>query len=44
MTDENDLQPETLAAQALHAVDPASGGIVPPIQPASTFARTSHIW
>ncbi len=42
MSDEPALQPETLAAQALHAVDPASGGVVPPIQPSTTFARDEH--
>ena len=35
----DDLAPETLAAQALHYVDPATGAVVPPIQPATTFAR-----
>jgi cystathionine gamma-synthase len=29
----------TLAAQALHYVDPATGGLVPAIQPSTTFAR-----
>jgi len=33
------LRPETLAAQALHAIDPATGAIVPPIQLATTYAR-----
>jgi len=33
------VKPETLAAQALHQVDPSSGAIVPPIQPSTTFAR-----
>jgi cystathionine gamma-synthase len=32
-------RPETLAAQALHAIDAATGGIVPPIQLATTYAR-----
>lgn len=32
-------RPETVAAQALHALDPATGGIVPPIQIATTYAR-----
>ena len=31
--------PETLAAQAGGYVEPASGALVPPIQPATTFAR-----
>ncbi|MBX3159960.1 MAG: PLP-dependent transferase [Deltaproteobacteria bacterium] len=33
------LRPETLAAQALHAIDAETGAIVPPIQMATTFAR-----
>jgi cystathionine gamma-synthase len=33
-------KPATLAAQAAHYVDPATGGLVPPIQPSTTFART----
>jgi cystathionine gamma-synthase len=33
------LHPETLAAQALGAHDPATGAIVPPIQLATTYAR-----
>ena len=32
--------PETLAAQADHYMDPATGAIVPALQPSSTFART----
>ena len=31
--------PETLAAQALHAVDAATGAVVPPIHPSTTYAR-----
>ncbi|MGH6904711.1 MAG: trans-sulfuration enzyme family protein [Geminicoccaceae bacterium] len=34
------IKPATLAAQALHYIDPATGGLVPPIQPSTTFART----
>jgi cystathionine gamma-synthase len=33
------LRPETIAAQALHATDPATGAVVPPIHLATTFAR-----
>ena len=33
------LKPETLAAQALHAIDAATGAIVPPIHLATTYAR-----
>lgn len=31
--------PETLIAQGMHAVDPATGGVVPALQPSTTFAR-----
>ncbi|MBT8080350.1 MAG: PLP-dependent aspartate aminotransferase family protein [Gammaproteobacteria bacterium] len=33
------LTPETVAVQANHYVDRATGGVVPPIQPSTTFAR-----
>jgi cystathionine gamma-synthase len=33
------LAPETTAAQALHFIDAATGAIIPPIQPSTTFAR-----
>ena len=33
------MKPETLAAQAAHALDAATGAIVPPIHLATTFAR-----
>ena len=39
MTGSRRLRPETRAAQALHKVDPETGGITPPIQPSTTFAR-----
>ncbi len=41
MTAEADppLSPESIAAQAGHYLDEASGAIVPPIHPATTFAR-----
>ncbi len=39
MSDSKKLDPETAVAQALHYVDPATGGVVPPIQPSTTFAR-----
>ncbi|MEP2717835.1 aminotransferase class I/II-fold pyridoxal phosphate-dependent enzyme [Pseudophaeobacter sp.] len=35
----NDIKPATIAAQAAGAVDMASGGVVPPIQPSTTFVR-----
>jgi len=31
--------PATIAAQAAHSIDAATGGVVPPIQPSTTFAR-----
>jgi cystathionine gamma-synthase len=33
------MKPETLAAQALHAIDEATGAIVPPIHLSTTYAR-----
>ena len=39
MADRPVYKPETRAAQALHRIDQATGGIVPPIQPSTTFAR-----
>lgn len=39
MTDSEKRKPATLAAQSLHSIDPATGGVVPPIQPATTFVR-----
>ena len=33
------MKPETLAAQALHAIDSTTGAIVPPIHLATTYAR-----
>jgi cystathionine gamma-synthase len=33
------VQPETLAAQALHTIDEATGAVVPPIHLATTYAR-----
>ncbi|MGH6901003.1 MAG: trans-sulfuration enzyme family protein, partial [Geminicoccaceae bacterium] len=33
------IEPATLTAQLGHYVDPATGGLVPPIQPSTTFAR-----
>lgn len=37
--DPKDMQPGTLAAQAGGVIDAQSGGVVPPIQPSTTFAR-----
>jgi cystathionine gamma-synthase len=39
MSESRKKRPETMAAQALHYIDPATGGVVPPIQPSTTFAR-----
>lgn len=39
MSDFKDMQPETLLAQAGGAIDLQSGGVVPPIQPSTTYAR-----
>src|SRR5688572_18107923 len=33
------LRPETLAAQALHTIDAATGAIVPPLHASTTYAR-----
>ena len=33
------FSPATLAAQALRAHDPATGGVVPPLQPSTTYLR-----
>jgi len=37
-----DLRPATIASHAAGAVDPQSGGVVPPIQPATTFMRDEN--
>ena len=42
MTDQTDHRPETLAAQMLHSVDPQTGGVIPPIQPSTTFVRDAE--
>ncbi|WP_282609697.1 PLP-dependent aspartate aminotransferase family protein [Pelagibius sp. Alg239-R121] len=39
MTDSDTRRPATLAAQTLHSIDPATGGVVPVIQPSTTFVR-----
>ena len=39
MTLRNDLKPSTVAAQAGGAIDWPSGGVVPPMQPSTTFVR-----
>ncbi|WP_270726512.1 trans-sulfuration enzyme family protein [Shimia sp. Alg240-R146] len=40
--DIKDMRPETLLAQAGGAIDAQSGGVVPPIQPATTFVRDEN--
>ncbi|KPA23292.1 Cystathionine gamma-lyase [Shimia sp. SK013] len=40
--DIKDMRPETLLAQAGGAIDAQSGGVVPPIQPATTFVRDKN--
>ncbi|KGF67177.1 cystathionine gamma-synthase [Hoeflea sp. BAL378] len=39
MTLPNDLKASTIAAQAGGAIDMPSGGVVPPVQPSTTFVR-----
>ena len=39
MTLPNDLKPSTIAAQAGGVIDTPSGGVVPPVQPSTTFIR-----
>ena len=39
MTLPNDLKPSTVAAQAGGVIDLSSGGVVPPMQPSTTFVR-----
>lgn len=36
---DTDRRPSTLAAQAMGWLDPASNGVIPPIQPSTTYAR-----
>ena len=36
------LRPETIAAHALRAIDPATGAVVPPIYTSSTYARDEN--
>ncbi|SDF80801.1 trans-sulfuration enzyme family protein [Sulfitobacter delicatus] len=38
----SNLHPATIAAQAAGAVDPASGGVVPPVQFATTYLRDEN--
>lgn len=42
MSDTSRLSPATIAAQAAGAVDPQSGGVVPPLQMATTYLRDAQ--
>ncbi len=42
MSDAPGLKPETIAAHALQAVDPATGAVVPPLHSATTYARDEN--
>jgi cystathionine gamma-synthase len=42
MSDTSKLNPATIAAQAAGAVDPQSGGVVPPLQMATTYLRDAQ--
>lgn len=39
MTDRQEPTRETVVAQGMHYIDPATGAIVPPVQPSTTFSR-----
>jgi len=40
---ERDLKPETLAAHALGRIDEATGAIIPPIYPSTTYERDADL-
>ena len=42
MHDDKDFSPESLIAQACHYVDQVTGGISPPLQFSSTYARDDN--
>lgn len=42
MSDRKNLAPETDVAQGMHYIDSASGSVVPPIMPSTTFARDEN--
>ncbi len=42
MDDAKALSPRSLAAQAGHFIDPATGAITPPVHPSTTFARDAN--
>lgn len=42
MTDRKDVSAETDVVQGMHYVDPATGSIVPPISPSTTYARDDN--
>jgi len=43
MSSNSDLSPETLAAHALGRIDQATGAIIPPIHPSTTFERDADL-
>ena len=42
MSRKNDLDTDTLLAQAMHYLDPVDGGVVPGVHMATTYARDEH--
>ncbi len=42
MSKKSDLAPETVSAQALHQIDSSTGGLIPAIQPSSTYVRDEN--
>lgn len=42
MNERKTVTPETDVAQGMHYIDPASGSVVPPIMPSTTFARDEN--
>lgn len=42
MTRRKEVTPETDVAQGMHYIDPQTGSVVPPVMPATTFARDEN--
>jgi len=42
VSNRKNVSPETDAAQGMHYIDPATGSIVPPVSPSTTFARDEN--
>lgn len=42
VTSNSNLRPETIAAQSMRAIDPATGAMSPPLYLATTYARDEH--